>query len=159
MRDLIAKRNVDVAGGLHHFAMRWDKSQAIHRIGDWNVSHLIILVADHGPEVTFVCQLHGFDSEACSKNAIKCRRCTAALQMSEHAGARFFASALGDLSRYDIAHAAKTEFAVFTRTHYLLTVFGSRAFRNDHERAEIARRITFLDRGRNFIVIKRDLWN
>src|SRR5205823_1833940 len=79
--------------------MRWDKSQAIHRIGDWNVSHLIILVADHEPEVTFVCQLHGFDSEACSKNAIKCRRCAAALQMSEHAGARFFSGSFGDFAR------------------------------------------------------------
>ena len=109
--------------------------------------------------MSFVRQLDSLHAEAGAENSIECGGRAAALQMPEHTGARLFASALGDLPCYDIADAAKTEFAVFTRTHDLLTVFGSRAFRNDHERAEIARRITFLDRGRNFIVIKRDLRN
>ena len=52
--SLIAERNIDVARGLHHFAVRWDEAQPVYGIGDWNVSHLVILVADHGPEVSFV---------------------------------------------------------------------------------------------------------
>src|SRR6266446_3297433 len=155
----IAERNFDVTRGLHHFAIGRNQPQAIDRIGDRDMAHLIVLITDHRSEMSFVGQLNGLHAEAGAENPIERGGRAAALQMPEHAGARFFASALGDLSRYDIAHAAKTEFAVFTRTHYLLTVFGSRAFPTHHSSDEVARAVTFLDRGRNFIVIKRDLRN
>src|ERR1700732_854096 len=123
------------------------------------MAHLIVLITDHRSEMSFVGQLNGLHAEAGAENSIERGGRAAALQMPEHTGARLFASALGDLPRHDIADAAKTEFTFFTRAHYLLTVFGPRAFSNDPERAEISRRITFLDRGCNFIVIKRDLRN
>src|ERR1700737_1186858 len=155
----IAERNFDVTCGLHHFAIGWNEPQSIDRIGNRDMAPLIVLITDHRSEMSFVGQMDSLHAEAGAENSIERGGRAAALQMPEHTGARLFASALSDLPRYDIADAAKTEFAVFTRTHDLLTIFGSRAFRNDHERAEIARRITFLDRGRNFIVIKRDLRN
>src|SRR3984893_14772426 len=54
-RHSIAERNLNVAGGLHHFAVGRNQTQAIHGIGDWNVLDLIVLIAEHRSEMSFVC--------------------------------------------------------------------------------------------------------
>jgi hypothetical protein len=43
----IAERNLDIAGGLNHLAIRRYQPQAINRIGDGYVADLIVLIADH----------------------------------------------------------------------------------------------------------------
>src|SRR5207302_6557837 len=158
-RRSIAERNIDVARGLNHFAMRRNESQSIHRIGDRDVTHLIILVADHGTEMSFVCKLHGFDAEARAQNAIERGRWTAALQMSKHTGARFFSSAFGNLARDDVANSAESKFAAVNVALDLLSVFWSRAFSDDDERCETSSRIASLDGVGDFVVIERDFRN
>ena len=137
---LISKRDVDVASGLNHFAMRRNKSQAVHGVGDRNVPHLVILIADHRTEVTFVRKLHGFDPEACTEDPIEGGRWAAALQMSEHAGSRFFSSAFRDFVRNDIPNSSQSKFAAFDIALNLLAIFWPRAFGYDNERAESSRR-------------------
>src|SRR5438034_11378390 len=95
----IAERNFDVAGGLNHLAVGRNEAQPVHRLGDRHMPHLIILITNHRSEMAFVGQLHGFYAEARAQNSIKRRGRAAALQMSEHATARFLASALDDLTR------------------------------------------------------------
>ena len=43
----IAERNFNIARRLHHLSVRRDQSQSIHGIGDWNMLHLVMLIADH----------------------------------------------------------------------------------------------------------------
>src|SRR5439155_14456148 len=50
----VAERNLDVAGGLNHLAIGRDKPQTIDRVGDGDVADLIVLIADHRSEVSFV---------------------------------------------------------------------------------------------------------
>src|SRR5438477_11467737 len=119
---LISKRDVDVASGLNHFAMRRNKSQAVHGVGDRNVPHLVILIADHRTEVSLVCELHGFNSEACAKNSVERGRSPAALQMSEHAGSRFFSSAFRDFARNHITNSTQPKFAAFDIAFNLLPI-------------------------------------
>src|SRR5438552_1480240 len=158
-RHLVAEGNVDVARGLHHLAVRRDESQSIHRVGDRNVAHLVILVADHGTEVTFVRKLHGFDPETRAQDPIECGRWAAALQMSEHARSRFFSSAFGDFARNHVANSAEAKFAAFDVAFNLLPIFRARAFGDDNKRAETASGYPLLYRLSNFVVIKRNLRN
>src|SRR3982074_3077827 len=62
--QLIAETDFNVARGLDHFAIRRDKAQAIDGLGDGHVAHLVVLVTNHGTEMTFVSQLDRFDAEA-----------------------------------------------------------------------------------------------
>ena len=50
----IAETDLDVAGGLNHLAIRRDQPQTIDRVGDGDVADLIVLIADHRSEVSFV---------------------------------------------------------------------------------------------------------
>src|SRR6266436_6298008 len=113
--------------------MRWDQAQTVHRIGNRNVSDLIILVADHRPEMSFVGQLDGFNAEACAEDPIEGGRWAAALQMSEHAGSRFFSSAFGDFARNHIADSAEAKFAALDIALNLLAILRARAFGDDNE--------------------------
>src|SRR5438270_1880550 len=113
-RQSIAEGDFDVTGSLHHLAIGWDKSQSIDRLGNWNVTYLIILVTHHRSEVFFVCQLHGFNTKARREDSIECGRCAAPLQMAEYASACLLASPFRDLGGHDIADASKAKFAGFT---------------------------------------------
>src|SRR4030095_4141558 len=99
MTPSVAERDIDAAGRLHHLAIWWNESQPVDCFGDRHMSDLIILIADHRPEVSFARQLHGFHSETRRENSIQRRRRTAALQMTQNAAARFFTSAFGNLAR------------------------------------------------------------
>src|ERR1700730_2856749 len=158
-RHLIAKGNVDVTRGLNHFAVRWDEAQTVHRIGDRNVSHLIILVTDHGTEMSFVGQLHGFNSEARAQDPVERGWWPAALQMSKHTRPRFFSRSFRDLTRYHIPDSAQSKFAAFDIAFNLLAISWPRAFGHDNERANPARGFPLLYRLSNLVVIKRDLRN
>ncbi len=50
----IAEGNFDVAGSLNHLAIGRDQPQTIDRIGDGDVADLIVLIADHRSEVSFI---------------------------------------------------------------------------------------------------------
>src|SRR5205814_5813276 len=95
------------------------------------------LVAHHRSEVSFIRHLHGFHTKARCEDSIECGRRAAALQMAEHAGARFLASSLRDLGRHDIADASKSKFTLFTFAPDLLAILGSCAFCLDYQRAKI----------------------
>src|SRR4029077_14232046 len=110
-----------------------NESQSIHRVGDWNVAHLIILVADHGTEMSFVGQLDGFNPEACAEDPIEGGRWAAALQMPEHTRPRFFSSSFRDFARNDIADSAQSKFTAFDVAFNLLPIFRARAFGDDNE--------------------------
>src|ERR1700676_3863944 len=113
LQKSVAERNFNVARGLHHFAVWWNQPQTIDRFGDRNVVRLIILVADHRSEMSFIRQLHCFNAEARAENSIeRCRR-AAALQMSEHTRTRFFAGAFGDLARDKVAERTQAKFTAF----------------------------------------------
>src|SRR5712691_2680797 len=140
----IAEGNLDVAGGLHHFAIGRNQPQAINRVGDRDMPDLIVLIADHRSEMSFICQLHRLHAEACAKNSIEGGGRTAALQMPENTATCLFAGTFGNLLRNDLADPPKTKFSAFHLTLDLLTVFGSRAFSHDHERAKAAPDIPFL---------------
>ena len=109
--------------------------------------------------MAFVRKLHGFYTKTCAEDSIESGRCTAALQMSEHAGARFFSGLFGDFARDHLADSAKTKFATFDVALDLLTVFWPRAFRYDNERAKPASGFALLNRRSNFVVIERDFGN
>ena len=155
----IAERDIDVARGLHHFAVRGDVSQAIHRIGDRNVSNLIILIADHRTEVPFIRQLNRFDTKTRAQSSVQRSWRAAALQMSEHTRSRFFSSSFGNFARNHIPDPTEPKFAAVDVAFDLLTIFWTRAFSDDDERAEPARSVAFFYRVRNFSVIERDLGN
>src|SRR5438876_10466532 len=112
--------------------MRRDESQAVHRVGDRDMAHLIVLVTNHGTEMSFVGQLHGFDPEARAQDPIEGGRWAAALQMSEHARSRFFSSAFRDFVRNDITNSSPSKFAAFNITLNLLAIFWPRAFGYDN---------------------------
>src|ERR1043166_8639642 len=116
--------------------MRRDQTQTINGVSDRDMANLIILVTHHRSEVSFVCELDGFDAEAGPENAIERRRRAAALQMSEDASARFFSSAFSDLTRDDIANSTELEFAGLHVALNLLAIFWPRALGNDHKRIE-----------------------
>src|SRR5438067_5364865 len=158
-RQSIAERNVDVARGLNHFAVRRNQTQTIHGVGDRDVTGLVILIADHRTEMSFVRELDRFDAEACAENSIEGGRWAAALQMSKDTSARFFSSALGNLACDDIANSAESKFAAVDVALDLLSVFWSRAFSNDYERRETPSRIASLDGVCDFVVIERDFRN
>ena len=103
---LIAKGDIDVARGLNHFAIRRDKAQTIHRVGDRHMAHLVILVADHRAELSFVDQLHRLDAEARAEDPVERGRRAAALEMPKDRAARFLSGARGDLARDYAADAA-----------------------------------------------------
>jgi len=50
----IAETDLDVAGSLNHLAIGRDQPQTIDRIGDGDVADLIVLIADHRSEVSFI---------------------------------------------------------------------------------------------------------
>src|SRR5438552_5010858 len=158
-RHLVAEGNVDVARSLHHLAVRRNEPQTIHRVGDRNVAHLVILIADHRTEVTFVRKLYGFDPEARPEDPIEGGRWAAALQMSEHTRPRFFSSAFGDFARNHVANSAQSKFAAFNVACNLLPIFRARAFGYDNERAESSRGFSPFYCLSNFVVIKRNLRN
>ena len=157
--QLIAEGNFDVAGSLHHLAVRWNEAQPIDRFRDRNVADLVILVADHRSEVSLVRKLDSFHSESCAENSIERGGRAAALQMAKHTTTRFFAGALGDFTRDDFADSSEPEFAIFRFAHHLLTISWPGAFCDHNERAEIASGVACFDDSRNLVVIKRDLWN
>src|SRR5207248_11767610 len=103
--------------------------------------HLIVLVADHGSEMSFVDQLHRLDPEARTENAIECGRCTTTLQMPEHAGARFFARTQRNFTRHDDADATEAKFSFLHIAFHLLSMARPRTFRHHHKRTRIARRV------------------
>src|SRR5947207_15986948 len=156
-RALIAEGDFDVTRGLHHLTVGWNQAQTVDRLRNWNVAYLIILIAHHRSEVFFVCQLHGFNTKARREDSIEGRRRAAALQMAEHAGARFLASSLRDLGGHDIADASKSKFTVFAFAHDLLAIPGSLSFSHHNQRAVISGGIPRLDRGCDLIVVKGDL--
>src|SRR5207237_9696451 len=127
----------------------------VHR----HVPHVVILIGDHRADVTFVCKLHGFNSEACAKNAIEGGRWAAALQLSEHAGSRFFSSSFRDFMRNDIPNSSQPKFAAFDIALNLLPIFRARAFGDDNERAETASGFPTFYRLTHFVVTKRNARN
>src|SRR6188472_2000841 len=50
----ITERNVDIACGSHQLAVRRDKLEAIDCSGNRDVTHLIVLVTHHRPEMPIV---------------------------------------------------------------------------------------------------------
>src|SRR5437763_5487067 len=158
-RHLIAERDIDVTCGLHHLTVRRDKAQPVHGVGNGDMAHLVILIANHRTKVTFVRQLDGFDPEACAEDPIEGGRWAAALQMSEHAGSRFLSRSLRDFMRNHIPNSSQSKFAAFDIALNLLAIFWPRAFGDDNERAESSRRFPLFYRLSNFVVIKRDLRN
>ena len=46
--------NLNVARGPHHFAIRWNESESVHRICDGHMLNLIILVTDHRSKAFFI---------------------------------------------------------------------------------------------------------
>ena len=50
----ITERNVDIARGLHQLAVRRDKLEPIDCFGNRHVTHLIVLVTHHRPEMPLV---------------------------------------------------------------------------------------------------------
>ena len=120
------------------------------------MTHLIILIADHRSKVSFARQLHRFHSETGSENSIqRCWR-AAALQMPENAAARFFASALGDLTRDEFPDSAKPKFAAFYVLFHLFAMFWPRTFCDDYDGTEVTSRLARLDRARDFVEVE---WN
>src|ERR1700726_4882279 len=156
---LVAEGYFDVTGRLHHFAVRRGETEPINGFGDGRMAHLVILITHHRAEVALVSQLHGFHAKACAENTIQRGRRTAALQMAEHAAARFFTGALCDFTRDNVADSAEAKFAPFDIAFDLLSISRSRSFRHYHQSAEITGGIPFFYRGSDFIVIKRDLGN
>ena len=75
----IAETDLDVTGGLNHLAIGRDQPQTIDRVGDGDVADLIVLIADHRSEMSFVCQLHCFHAEARAENPVERSGRTAAL--------------------------------------------------------------------------------
>ena len=109
--------------------------------------------------MTLVGQLDGFDSEARPEDAIERGRCAAALQMSEHAAARFLARPHRQLLRHNLANPAKAIFPRSRLMQHLLTIPGLCAFRGDDERAQAPRHIPPFDEFRQLFVIEWDLRN
>ena len=66
----IAEGNIDVTRGLYHFAVRRNQFEPIDGFRDRHLAHLIILVADHRPKMSFVGQLNGFHAETRSQNSV-----------------------------------------------------------------------------------------
>jgi hypothetical protein len=102
----ISEGNIDVTGGLDHFAIGRDEAETIDRVGNRDAAHLIVLITDHRAEMTFIRQLDGLNPETRGQNSIQHRRRTAALKMTEDATARFLAGAPGDFPRHDIRDPA-----------------------------------------------------
>src|ERR1700722_18711494 len=88
-----AEGDLDVTRSFRHFAVRRDQPETVDGVGNGDVPRLIILIAHNRAKVSFVGKLHRFHAEARSKNTIERGRCTAALQMSKNATARFFPGA------------------------------------------------------------------
>src|ERR1043166_2636935 len=135
--------------------MRRDKTQTIDGVRDRDMANLIILVTHHRSEVSFVCELDGFDAEAGPENAIERGWRAAALQMSQDASTRFFSSTPSNLARNDIANSTELEFAGLHVAFDLLAIFWPSALGHDYERIEPTCRVAFLDRVGDLVVIKQ----
>src|SRR5205823_14253561 len=138
----VAEGNLDVAGGLNHLAIGRDKPQTIERVGDGDVADLIVLIADHRSEVSFVDELHCFHAESGAENSIERRRRATALQMTKHTGAGFFPGARRNLMRHDVADSAQPKLAFFRFALYLLSILCARAFCDNDQRTQIPDGIT-----------------
>ncbi len=68
--SLVAEGNIHITRGLYHFAVRRNQFEPINSFRDGHLAHLIILVADHRPKMSFVGQLHGFHAETRSQNPV-----------------------------------------------------------------------------------------
>jgi hypothetical protein len=155
----VAERDIDAARRLHHLAIWWNESQPIDCFGDRHMSDLIILIADHRPEVSFARQLHGFHPETRRENSIQRRWRTAALQMAKNAAARFFTGASGDLTRHELGNSAEPKFAAFHVLFHLFAMFWPRAFCDDYDRTQITGRLARLDHARDFVEVEWDFGN
>src|SRR5439155_6523519 len=135
------------------------ETHPVDGLGDWHVAHLIILVADHRSNMSFVGQLHSLHSETRGENSIQRRGRTAALQMTQNAAARFFISAFGDLMRHEFANSAEPKFAAFHVALHLLAMFWPRTFCDNHDRAQVTSRLTRLDHASDLIEVEWDFGN
>src|SRR5205814_1030088 len=121
-------------GGLNHLAIGRDEPKAVDRIGDRNMADLIVLIADHRSEVSFVDKLHCFHAESGAENSIERRRRATALQMTKHTGAGFFPGARRNLMRHDVADSAEAKLAFFRFAFNLLSILWARAFCDNDQR-------------------------
>jgi len=128
-----------------------DEAQTIDCIYDRNVAELVVLVADHAAEMSFVCELDCSYSKTRAERPVERSRRSAALQMSKNACARFLSSAFGNFAGNDVADSAEPKFAAFDIAFDLLTVFWPRPFRHHDKRPEPTRGVAFFNRSDNFI--------
>src|SRR5581483_8636327 len=159
MTVLIAKGNVYIARGLHHFAIRWNQLESINGFRDRHPAYLIILVTYHRSEMPFVSELHGFNAEAGTQNPVQCRRSSSTLQVAENDTPGLLAGAPGDFVRNNFSDSAEAKLAAFHIALYLLTVFWPRPFRNNNNTAEVTSRLTSLDHVRDLVEIERNFRN
>src|SRR5207253_6409202 len=82
------------------------------------------------------------DTESSAENAVERRRCAPTLQVTKHAGARFFSGARCNFSRYDVADSAQAELAFFRFAFHLLSILWTRAFCDNDQRTQIPGGIT-----------------
>src|SRR5579864_2239124 len=103
---LIPKRDINITRGLDHFAVRRHQTQPVDRIRNRNVPNLIVLIAHHRSEMSFVGKLDRFNTEARAEDSIEgCGRAPA-LQVPQHRAARFFSGARSDFGGHDVADPA-----------------------------------------------------
>src|SRR5471032_3163968 len=142
-RPLIAERNIHRARRGDHLAVGRDAAQVMDGVGDGHTGYLVILIADHLAEFVFLEELYGHDAEARTEDSVKRGGRAAALQMTEHAGARFLAGARGDLVGDHLAHAAEPRFAnLGLLLVHLLSANGLGAFGHDNQGRKTAGVIT-----------------
>src|SRR5581483_9181022 len=157
---LVAEGNLDGACGLHHLAIGLDYAKMIDRVGDWHGRDLVVLIRDHVAEFPLADHLDGVDAKPRAEDAVERGGCAAALQMAEHAGARFLAGARGNFACDDFADATELVFAVDGFVlHGLLAVFWPRAFCDDDHRAKATVFFAFADGFGDFFKIERNLRN
>ena len=78
---LVAERNVHIARGLDEFAVGWNQLDSIYCFCNRHMADFVILITHHRPEMSFICQLHGFDAKTCGENSIQRRWRPASLQV------------------------------------------------------------------------------
>ena len=123
------------------------------------MTDFIILITDHRAKVSFIRQLHGFNSKTRCKNAVQRRRRAAALEMTKHTAARLFPGAFCDFAGHGVANSTKPKLARLNVALYLFAMFWSCAFRNHDDRSQTTSSLARLNHASDLVVIERNFRN
>ena len=85
MTVLIAEADADGTRGLDELGRGRNLLETMDRLGDRDIQHLVVLVADHGAELLLARKLHGLHAEPDAEDTVERGRIPSALQVTKHA--------------------------------------------------------------------------